>query len=242
MRILGLTAAMGVFLATGTAAWAFPTGAPGNFTGSPASGSMTCTLCHTDGGGGAGSVDLLGRPKRYLPGRVYDLRVRIFDPGQMGAGFEISVETPDGTQAGELILADTADTQFAGADPAYVTHTLEGHEAREPAMQANGWCAFPVRWQAPMTDIGPIVFYLAGNATNEDGTSLGDHVYNAAIEAGFNHCPPDVNGDGTVDGVDIAYLLSAWGTPGPDADMTGDGLIDSADLVSLLAGWGPCAP
>ena len=46
----------------------------------------------------------------------------------------------------------------------------------------------------------------------------------------------DLNGDGAVDGGDLAILLAAWGTPG--ADLNGDGVTDGADLAILLAAWG----
>ncbi len=51
-------------------------------------------------------------------------------------------------------------------------------------------------------------------------------------------CPPDLNGDNIVDGVDLASLLSNWG--GSGGDVTGDGTTDGSDLASLLGGWGQC--
>lgn len=52
---------------------------------------------------------------------------------------------------------------------------------------------------------------------------------------------PDINGDGRVDGFDIALLLGAYGKSG-DArpeDVNGDGTVDDADLAAVLAAWGP---
>ena len=49
--------------------------------------------------------------------------------------------------------------------------------------------------------------------------------------------PADVNGDGLVDGADLALLLGAWGTNSPEADINNDGLVDGADLAVLLANW-----
>lgn len=54
-----------------------------------------------------------------------------------------------------------------------------------------------------------------------------------------NACPPDLNGDGTVDAADLAQLLGAWGTGTVDFD--GDGETDAVDLSILLGGWGSCA-
>lgn len=55
-----------------------------------------------------------------------------------------------------------------------------------------------------------------------------------------NTCPADLNGDGSVDGADLAALLAAWGGTGP-ADFNNDMTVDGADLAALLAAWGPCA-
>lgn len=49
---------------------------------------------------------------------------------------------------------------------------------------------------------------------------------------------PDLNGDGLVNGADLAALLSQWGGDGP-ADLTGDGVVNGADLANLLSNWGP---
>ena len=47
--------------------------------------------------------------------------------------------------------------------------------------------------------------------------------------------PGDLDGNGRVDGLDLAALLSAWGTGG--ADLDGNGTTDGADLTVLLSGW-----
>ena len=49
--------------------------------------------------------------------------------------------------------------------------------------------------------------------------------------------PGDINGDGAIDGGDLAALLSGWGGPGP-SDIDGNGSTDGADLSILLSNWG----
>jgi len=49
--------------------------------------------------------------------------------------------------------------------------------------------------------------------------------------------PADLNGDGSVDGVDLGVLLGNWGGSGP-ADLSGDGTVDGVDLGILLGNWG----
>lgn len=50
--------------------------------------------------------------------------------------------------------------------------------------------------------------------------------------------PADINGDGIVDGADLARVLGAWGTDAPGGDLNGDGIVDGADLALVLANWG----
>ncbi len=47
--------------------------------------------------------------------------------------------------------------------------------------------------------------------------------------------PADLNGDGSINGLDLATLLSAWGTV--DADINGDGTTDGLDFAALLSAW-----
>jgi len=52
-------------------------------------------------------------------------------------------------------------------------------------------------------------------------------------------CPADLNGDGVVDGADLANLLGNWGGTG-SADFNGNGVVDGGDLALLLGSWGSC--
>jgi hypothetical protein len=51
-------------------------------------------------------------------------------------------------------------------------------------------------------------------------------------------CPADFDGNGSIDGADLAALLGAWGSPAHDLD--GNGTTDAADLSIVLGAWGPC--
>lgn len=54
--------------------------------------------------------------------------------------------------------------------------------------------------------------------------------------------PADFNGDGCVDGADLAQLLGTWGpckiNEECNTELTGDNQVDGADLVVLLGSWG----
>ncbi|MDA0661110.1 MAG: hypothetical protein O2931_15415 [Planctomycetota bacterium] len=47
----------------------------------------------------------------------------------------------------------------------------------------------------------------------------------------------DLNGDGAVDGLDIAILFSAWGTTSGQADVNLDRIVDGADIGRLFSAW-----
>ncbi len=55
-------------------------------------------------------------------------------------------------------------------------------------------------------------------------------------------CVGDLDGNGAVDGADLAGLLGLWGVvpAGTPADINSDHVIDGADLAAMLGGWGGC--
>ena len=56
-------------------------------------------------------------------------------------------------------------------------------------------------------------------------------------------CPGDINLNSIVDAVDLAMVLTSWGTSGseyPRADVNHDGVVNGPDLGALLGGWGFC--
>jgi hypothetical protein len=53
-------------------------------------------------------------------------------------------------------------------------------------------------------------------------------------------CPGDLDGDGSVNGVDLGIILGNWDTANPISDLNGDGATNGLDLGILLGGWGTC--
>jgi hypothetical protein len=102
--------------------------------------------------------------------------------------------------------------------------------------------AFVLEWSADCNSDGIVDF-----GQIRDGTLADANLNNIpdCCEGGPNcgPCIADVVQDGTVNGVDLAAVINAWGTDGgklPRADIDGSGLVDGADLAQVLGSWGPC--
>jgi len=84
-------------------------------------------------------------------------------------------------------------------------------------------------------DIGQI---LDGSRSDTNGNWIPD-----CCEYTAGCCPGDITGGGEVNGIDLAAVLSAWGTDGQskfDCDVDNDGIVNGSDLATVLSGWGPC--
>jgi hypothetical protein len=154
-------------------------------SGAPQLGSvsaeMTCTSCHASyplNPDTLGKVELLGLPGAYTPGQRYTLTFRISHPDAALTrwGFQVTaIQRVDGQGAGEFVVTDPQNTQRVGglAHRAYLEHTLPG-----TAMGKAGGNSWSFDWIAPARDVGEVVFYGAGNASNMDGSKEGDRIYN----------------------------------------------------------------
>ncbi len=216
-------------------AFAREDGADPGLSGGPAGSSAHCTQCHAFDEG-HGQVQLLGAPKRYRTGAVYDLIVRIRDSDRDGAGFEISAETPSG-HAGGFVLSDPARTRYAGGQPEYVTHTLAGLEDSIARWSENaGGFDFAVRWQAPPVDVGSVTLFLAGQAVDDSESPGGDHYYATHATLRFAR-PGDADGDDDLDLRDVAAMQRCFGGGLADecqyADTSGDGVVEAADIADF---------
>jgi len=58
-----------------------------------------------------------------------------------------------------------------------------------------------------------------------------------SIACGTDALTGDFNGDGTIDGVDLGLLLTAWGSAQTQFDLNADGVVDGIDLGILLTAW-----
>jgi hypothetical protein len=138
-------------------------------------GEMTCHQCHWDNplNDTPGRISLSGVPDTYTPGERYPITVAIAHPELVKAGFQMSARFEDGKNAGMFQSPDplTESIPDDGGRITYIQHTSKGAVA---AIKAES--RWNVEWTAPASG-GPVVFHLAGNASNGDDSPLGDYVY-----------------------------------------------------------------
>ena len=176
MRILILLAAF--FITLPLALAAYKEGPFPNVTGG--FGDKTCHSCHLDNPLNApgGTLEVGGVPPAYTPGQTYPITITLSREGMKRGGFEIAARFAAGRQkakqAGAWNLLDQRVQRLPSQiDPSleFVQHTLAGSRSLEPG--TNAWT---IEWKAPATG-GPVQFNVAGNATNDDDSALGDFIY-----------------------------------------------------------------
>ena len=118
------------------------------------------------------------------------------------------------------------------------TWTLVDQAGPSNNNNSGGWILQEIR-------VADYITPTTGMKMRWTASDLGDgSVVEAAIDAyGTGECiageetiPGDLNGNGTVDGEDLAILLGSWGSNGP-GDIDGNGTTNGSDLTILLGNW-----
>jgi hypothetical protein len=177
MRILLAAASLLAAIPIGLSA--FKEGPYPNVTGG--FGEPSCHVCHLDNPVNApgGTLTLGGVPAAYRPGTPYQITVTLARQGLRRGGFEIAARFATGPRKGRQAgawrpLDERVQLIHSQADPAleFIQHNLAG--SRTAARGSNSWT---IEWTAPAEAAGPIEFNVAGNATNNDDSPLGDYIY-----------------------------------------------------------------
>ena len=103
---------------------------------------------------------------------------------------------------------------------------------------------------APATNFGWCVRCTDENLNNQDrfysgDTSSSPYRPKLVISDLITRVPGDINGDGTVDLLDLLALADVWGSTcgvdrnyDPQCDLNDDGSVDVVDLLTLADSWG----
>jgi hypothetical protein len=132
------------------------------------------------------------------------------------------------------------DVDGDGDEDLTEVHFSNGHA--RIYLNVNGVLESTPSWTFDSPHVGTAIAFGDINGNGRADLILGNSGDNSIMvfyAADFD-CPEDVNGDGTVDVLDLLAVLAAWGnTSGPE-DINNDGTVDVLDLLALLAAWGPC--
>ena len=164
-------------------AHAFAEGPNAGVSGAP--GELTCAVsgCHEgQPNTGIGQLLILA-PSVYEPAKTYEITVKHMttDNSRRRWGFQLTTLDQTNNKAGELQSSGSL-TQVIPGGPGgnrqYIEHSFLG-TFQGQTFQAS----WTFNWTAPASDVGPVVFYAAGNQANNDGNNTGDQIYttNATI-------------------------------------------------------------
>ena len=160
--------------------FAFSSGPPDEKTGALNENTCAQAGCHAgnDLDVSGGSL-MLTIPETYIPSEVYTIVVNLSRAGQSRWGFEMTALDADGTRAGTFAADTAGNTQLSEANSKqYIKHTSAG--TAQGTNDAHSW---EFEWTAPDTDIGPITFYAAGNASNGNFNPVDDYIYTTESES-----------------------------------------------------------
>lgn len=147
-------------------------------TGSPGETTCNTSLCHTgntvnsnNGSIAIESPDLTGW--QYVPGENYTISVTVAQNNRSLFGIGFEALTSSNGNAGILtpgVGSQLKNRIIQGVSRVNVVHIENGGASPNSH-------TFTFTWQAPATDIGPVTFYAAGNAANNNGSASGDFIY-----------------------------------------------------------------
>lgn len=162
-------------------------GAHEGSTGAP--GEKTCATsgCHADATVSPGTlVNKLifnGGDSVYTPGATYPVKIQISKTGIKRFGFQVTVlASSDNSYAGTLVVTEATRTQLQNGISPNTSRKYITHKSAGAAAVSSGLGEWTFNWKAPATNIGPIKFYYATNATNMNNQNTGDQVFLSSFE------------------------------------------------------------
>ncbi len=217
--------------------WAHDYGPDVGHAGVPnENGTCSQSQCHVgipvNSGGGSTTINF-PNGKSYVPGVTQHLTVTISDSAQHAWGFQLAARTSasTSTQAGAFSSSDIntlvmcattnadinsevqlnfgASQSCPSAKPlGYIEHSLAGYQATR--FQPSG--IYHIDWTPPSTNVGNIIFYLAGNAANGDDSVNGDHIYTTTytLTPSAGGSAPTISGVSNAAGGQAGVFPNSW--------------------------------
>jgi hypothetical protein len=108
----------------------------------------------------------------YIPGQTYNLTFTITRASRIKFGFQLKVEDAQGNDAGTII----STTSRTWVQQGYLNQSGSGNTST-----TSGTISWNFQWVAPSAGTGPVTFYIASNAANNNGGTSGDEIYTDAV-------------------------------------------------------------
>ena len=154
-------------------------GGPAGAAGAPNDPANGCARsgCHSGGTTPrAGLINSNIPAAGYIPGQTYSFTISITEAGISKWGFQASPQSSTGALLGSIILTNVNETRFAaGGGNKYITHTTAGNSG------STGSKSWSFDWTAPAIGSGLVTFYANVNASNGNGSSNGDQIFNGSV-------------------------------------------------------------
>src|ERR1044072_9276758 len=232
-----LTAIVGFVRTHNTGTHAFSAGPAAAYTGAPQEEPEACAECHVPPDAGTGKISITA-PQTYVPGHTYPITVTHANPDQtrLRWGFELTVlDTASDEKAGDLQSIDGLTQVLNNAGPGLARQYIEHTAAGTFIGQHNG-ASWTFNWTAPAIDVGPVVFYAAGNHANNDGNTSGDYIYKTFVVSAPASTSPDFavsvspSSRSVVPGGVAVYTVTVT----PLAGFTGQVKLNAANLPTAV--------
>src|SRR6267154_2969042 len=157
-------------------------------TGAPGDDPLACATsgCHTgtpiNGGGGNVAVNFQNG-LTYTPGVQQTFSLVITDSKAKAYGFQMTARLESNLSNGQAGDFTAGSQQFVLCDNGSLKGT-KGCPQNSPVQFIEHSAPFlsntiSITWTPPASNVGNVHIYVAANAANHDGTSLGDHIYTA---------------------------------------------------------------
>jgi len=206
-------------------------GPPIRRTGAAVDGGLDCTsACHASFG--PANSDPRGRVlvdvRNYVPGVRQTIKVTVEHPEASRWGFQLTARQlrAESRQAGsftpsaEILVRCDDGSERGSAPPCNGAVEFASHSSVSTRLDSRGRASWDIDWTPPSDDVGIIVFYAAGNAADNSGTSIGDRIYTASTQiinegaCALNRRPAlrtAVNGASFQPGISMNALVSLLG-------------------------------
>jgi len=180
----------------------FRSGPPPGRTGAPGEPTCYASGCHQAAGSqlfeNSTAIQLqFPAAMEYQPGVTQQLTLVVQDPQAQVFGFELSVRDPANGQAGRLMPVDATTVVVPQGAIQYLLHTQPRADGR-----------FVFQWTPPSQDVGPVTFYVAANAANNDFAPTGDRIHTRRFVVPPAVVPPlplpEISQNGVVHGATFA--------------------------------------